>query len=174
MSRHLLRDDEAFESDGHLSDLALTALADGQDEVMPPRALEHASACDACTERLGELALLAVSVGDALTMPGVVRASEPVRRPLPSAAIAIACVLAVIGAIPSLLHAPSWLPELPATLMRSAPVTLRAAMTLVRTAAGQATLVTIAWFAAAIVLVAIGLTIARLAPRQAIRQGVGK
>lgn len=172
MSRHLT-DDEAFQASGHLSDLALTALADGQDDVMSPKALEHASSCDGCAERLGELALVAVSVADALALPGVLPRAEPARapRPMPVAAMAAAFVLAILGAVPSLLHAPAWLAELPATVLKSAPITLRAASTLLRAASAEATLVTATWLAAATVLVAIGLVIARMAPREAHQHG---
>jgi hypothetical protein len=175
MSRQLT-DEEAFHPNGHLSDLCLTALADGQDDVISPRALEHAGSCDECAERLGELALLAVRVAEALALPGALPQPEAVRvsRPLPLGAMLAAFVIAVIGAVPSLLHAPGWLADLPGALVRSAPITLRAAGMLLRAASAEATVLTIAWLTAATVLVAMGLVIARLAPREARQHGGGR
>jgi hypothetical protein len=174
MTRHL-RDDETFQSNGHLTEVALTALTDGEDELLSPGALEHAASCDACAERMGDLALLAVEVNEALAVrPEVAPALAPARAPLPLAAMLVALTIAVIGAIPTLLAAPAWLADLPAGLLRTAPITLRATSTLFRAVSAEASLVTVAWMTATTVLIALGLLVARAAPRQAHRFGGGR
>ena len=44
---------------GHATDVALTALADGQDEIVPSLVTAHVDACDRCAGRLGDLAHVA-------------------------------------------------------------------------------------------------------------------
>jgi hypothetical protein len=170
-----LTDDETFQPDGHLNDAALTALTDGQDEILPQTALDHGSACDACAERMGELALLSVQVHQALAAsPELVLQPQPVRASFPVGAMLAALVIAVIGAVPTLLSVPAWLAELPAAIVRNAPITLRATSALVRAVSAEASFVTAAWLTAATVLVALGLLVARLAPRQAHQLGGGR
>lgn len=170
-----LTDDQTFQPDGHLNDAALTALTDGQDEILPQTALAHVTTCDGCAERMGDLALLAVQVHDALARePELALQPQPVRTPLPLGAMLIAFALAVIGAIPTLLSAPSWLADLPAALVRNAPITLRATTALVRAVSAEASFVTAAWLTAATVLVALGLLVARLAPHEARQVGGGR
>lgn len=170
-----LTDDEIFQPDGHLNDAALTALTDGQDEILTPNALDHAGACDACAERMGELAVLAIQVHDALASePRLAVQPEPVRIPLPLGAMFVALVLAVIGAAPTLLSAPSWLGSLPIELVRNVPIMLRATASMIRAVSAEASFVTAAWMTATTVLVAFGLLVARLAPREARQFGGGR
>ncbi|MFO0762903.1 MAG: hypothetical protein U0359_41085 [Byssovorax sp.] len=61
-----LPDDLVFEPDGHLSEVGLTCLADGEVTILPAAALAHAEGCDQCTARLGSVALLSLGVGEAL------------------------------------------------------------------------------------------------------------
>lgn len=170
-----LRDDETFQPDGHLSDAALTALTDGQDEILPQNALDHVGSCDACAERMGDLALLAIQVHDALAArPELALQPEPARAQFPVGAMLVALAIAVIGAVPTLLSAPGWLAELPGALVRNAPIMLRATVALVRAVSAEASFVTLAWMTAATVLVALGLVVARLAPREARQLGGGR
>jgi hypothetical protein len=55
-----------FEVDGHVSDVVVTCLADGEIAILPAAALAHVDACHACTARLGTEALLSVNATDAL------------------------------------------------------------------------------------------------------------
>jgi hypothetical protein len=161
--------DDVFDRDGHLSDVALTALADGERSLLPDSALTHADACERCGTRLGEQALLSLSLSEAL---GANRAPAPAAFPL--GAILVATVLAVLGAVPTLLHAREWLPSLPATLVEGALVALRAGLALLRVSATGAPGMVVVSGLAAFVLAAIGLLIARLAPREVAWKGVGK
>ena len=119
-----------FEADGHVTDVVLTCLADGEISILPAAAMAHVDACDACTSRLGVEALLSVNATDALAAaaaPRVTAAAMPAitttwptpsrppsslspssrkRRPLPIGAIAAALCVAVLGALPSLVD--SW------------------------------------------------------------------
>lgn len=117
-----------FEADGHVTDVVVTCLADGEIAMIPPAAAAHVDACDACTTRLGVEALLSVGATDALLAAAHgARAPAPIvlaaplastkpreggreplssspssrrRRPLPIGAIAAALFLAVLGALP--------------------------------------------------------------------------
>jgi hypothetical protein len=125
----LLPDDLAFDENGHASDVALSALADGQLEILGANLHTHVEGCGACTARLGQSALLSAHVGDALFAWGRERPQtptaaalasrdevlalnalnalpraippSPVRRPLPFLAIAAALVVAILCAGPS-------------------------------------------------------------------------
>lgn len=50
-------------SDGHASDLALSAMADGQDELLGPELHRHVDGCDACGIRFAALAVEALDIG---------------------------------------------------------------------------------------------------------------
>jgi hypothetical protein len=117
-----------FEADGHVTDVVVTCLADGEITLIPPAAAAHVDACDACTARLGVEALLSVGATDALlAAANAARAPAPIvlaaplasakprdawreplssappsrrRRPLPVGAIAAALFVAVLGALP--------------------------------------------------------------------------
>jgi len=94
----MLAEREAWTADGHLEDAAVVALADGQDGILPDGCSQHATSCEACAHRVGEAALLAAEVGDALLT--VKPAAAPAR--LPRVLVALALLVAVVGALPSL------------------------------------------------------------------------
>jgi len=68
-----LADELLFEADGHVSELVLTCLADGEGDLVPESAHAHVDACDACTTRLGEVALLSLEVDLELAASAYVR-----------------------------------------------------------------------------------------------------
>lgn len=85
---------------GHASDIALTALADGEHALVPPEVRAHVESCTACTAHLGNAALLALYTQSELEA----RAQhERVRRPLPRVPIALGLVAAALGLVPSLV-----------------------------------------------------------------------
>ena len=65
-TKHVLPDELVLEGDGHLADVALTAIADGEVDLVPSAALAHLDGCDHCSHRLGEAALLSVATREAL------------------------------------------------------------------------------------------------------------
>ncbi len=116
-----LPESECFEEGGHVTDVVLTCLADGETAILPASAELHVDACAACTRRLGVSALLSLNASSALLAstgqrePQRIVVATPVlaapslapssrrRRPLPMGAIAAALVVAVLGALPGLM-----------------------------------------------------------------------
>lgn len=101
-----LPDDLLWASGGHASDVVLTAMADGQVEIIPPAVLAHVDGCRSCTTHLGNAALLSIHTGREIAM--VARAVEaPTRAPMPRLFIAVGLAFAVLGLVPTLIDAPS-------------------------------------------------------------------
>lgn len=118
-----------FEPDGHLTDVALTALADGQDAIVPEHASKHLDECQQCVWRLGELALLAVDVG--MVLREVPTQQQPrAQAVFPVYALAAALAVALVGAIPLLAHAWAELVSTAAVIVRIAPHLARSAAAL--------------------------------------------
>lgn len=158
-----LSDQELWQSDGHLSELALTALGDGERSLLSASAAEHADACDACTARLGQLALLSVSVSEALAESPL---PVPAAAPFPAWAVVVGLVLAGVGAVPALWDLPIWLTQLPRAVVQSTPIALRVAGSLLKAASSAGPSLLVVWVAATLVLGVLGLLVARHAPRR--------
>lgn len=140
-----------WDGSGHLTELALVALADGQDAILDADVRAHAGSCEACTARLAELALESLAVGEAM------EAARPPRR-IPVLAVAIAAMLAVVGVMPSLLE-PRWVSDVAA-----APHRLFAfvgAIAQIVRAFGHAPMGTVATFTASLLLISVGVLVAR-------------
>jgi hypothetical protein len=93
----------AWQSDGHVTDVVLTAMADGEEAIVPEDALGHVEACEHCTFRLGSEALLSVHVDEemaALAAAAPATAMVPARK-APKVAIGVAIAVAGIGATPA-------------------------------------------------------------------------
>ncbi|HSO36334.1 MAG TPA: hypothetical protein VLT33_27595 [Labilithrix sp.] len=102
----LLPEELLWADGGHASDIVLTAMADGQAEILPPGVLAHVNGCRSCTTHLGNAALLSLHTGRELAL--VAREAEvTARAPFPRVAIALGLVFAVLGLVPSLIDAPS-------------------------------------------------------------------
>jgi hypothetical protein len=85
-----------FTHDGHLSEAALTAIADGQDDYFSHDVVNHLDHCEHCTARLGDAAFLSVQVGDALASLGKLPATEAsTATPPPRWLVAMVATLAV-------------------------------------------------------------------------------
>ena len=119
MSQELLPDELIWGDGGHVSDVVLSALGDGQDSVVPGEARAHVEACAACTLALGRVALLSVYTHDrvvAAKEAGMLDARQAkVVRPLvpaissfrvPYRAVLLAFGLALAGSIPGIIEAP--------------------------------------------------------------------
>ena len=148
----------------HVSDVGLTALADGQDAVLGEGAIEHVESCELCTERLGRVALLSSAVGEALSRVepaagGRTEARSSARLPAaarPSWALALGVLVAFVAAVPT-AHG----------VLRSAngaahtlPVLLRSGVALAKSDA-LARGLPAATLAASALLVLMGWTVAR-------------
>ena len=87
---------------------------------------------------------------------------------LPWAAMAGALVLAALGALPLLLELPLWLRTLPSFALRAVPMAVHG----VASAFGSDSMVIAAgWCGAAVVLMVVGLAVAKLAPRELAWEG---
>lgn len=113
-------EEQLWREDGHASDLAVSALADGQDALVPERVVTHVDTCAACTERLAEAAHLALAVDVALgeaalghapafASPDSRRKPAAVSARFPLGAVALALVLAVFAQLPLLSGGPELL-----------------------------------------------------------------
>jgi hypothetical protein len=102
-----------WEPDGHLSELALSVLVDGEAALLPTDAASHAQLCADCGKRLGALAQLSLEIDGALSHAPVAlartathpQASGWQRWPAhaPVKEIGLGLVLALLGQLPTLL-----------------------------------------------------------------------
>ncbi|PKN48616.1 MAG: hypothetical protein CVU63_04515, partial [Deltaproteobacteria bacterium HGW-Deltaproteobacteria-20] len=58
--------DILWQDDGHVSDVAVDALADGQEAIVPLPVRDHVNECELCAGRFGEAVLLAMQVGQVM------------------------------------------------------------------------------------------------------------
>jgi hypothetical protein len=153
-----------WQDDGHVGDVALAAIADGELEIVPAQARAHTQACDDCSARLGEQALLSATTSEALELAAPGFEQAPARRPLPMLAVVFALALAALGAAPTLVGLIGGLASAPEIALRSLFLAARAAAALVRTVAGaEAGSWAVAWTAATAVLLLLGALVAHAA-----------
>jgi hypothetical protein len=171
----LLPDDLVWEVEAdapHLSEIALTAIADGEEAILPADARAHAETCDACARKLGEAAMLSSAIGDALraststSISSAIESSRP-RARLPLGAIAAGLALALFGAIPMLLELPAYLSDARIYAYRGLPVVFRSGVSAARSAIFHDT-TTMLTIASAFVLVVASLVLLRRLPPQRI------
>jgi anti-sigma factor RsiW len=97
--------------DGHLSDVAIVAMADGQ--ALSAQALAHAETCDACSTRVADAALLAAdlhvelrALAEAAPAPAAALEKAPPRalpkQKSPAAYIGVALAIALLASLPTL------------------------------------------------------------------------
>jgi hypothetical protein len=151
----------------HVSDLALTALADGETAILEPGAVEHVDACEWCAGRLGRTALLAEAVGHAVTQvkPASVSSRPPARvMPKPWRALAAGIAVAMLAGLPALAHLGNFVDYVSAFFTRGVPVLARGGVALA-TSESVTSVLPAATLAASALLVAMGLMIARTRSR---------
>jgi hypothetical protein len=160
----LLPGELVWQADGHVGDVALAAIADGQLDIVPAQARAHMQACDECSARAGEQALLSMATSDALELAAPALEQATARRPLPLLAVVLALALAALGTVPTLMALAGSIASAPDIALRSLFLALRASAALVRTVAGaEAGSWAVAWTAATAVLLVLGALIARAA-----------
>lgn len=161
MNNQLLPDELLWAEGGHASDVVLTALADGQLDIVPAAVKAHVEACTACTQHLGNAALLSLHAGAQVTaLREHERALETARRPLPRLAIALGLVVAALGLVPEL-------GSLRAFLLHDVPLVASGAGTLGRRLVddgGAAGL--FLTYGTSVLLVAMGFALVRLLPKK--------
>lgn len=162
--RDQLPDELCWAEEGHASDIALTAIADGERAILPAAVVTHVERCPVCAGHLGHAALLSLHAADRLKdlTPGD-RLSPPAERPVPIFAVALGMLVALLGALPTLLD----LTSAPRDAGRALPLFGRGVAQLGRRLLepGSTTSLVLVW-SAALVLVAIAVCVVRLAPRK--------
>lgn len=169
-----LPSDLVWQQDGHLSDIVLSSIADGEADIVPLEAHTHLEHCDECTTRFGAEALLSRHAGELLAE--VSRAAEiPAVLPprtvrdaavdgmakLPKSAFFGALFLAAMGAMPGLLSRGH---------MRIAEITEIFSRSIVMLARGVVLVAksesfTVLLWASAMTLLLLGLLVSRTARR---------
>jgi hypothetical protein len=160
----------------HVSELGLTAMADGQESILGDDVVAHVQACESCTGRLGRIALASSAVGEALALTkaavtaGVENGGAPAQREItpvqrPWGALALGVAVAMLAAAPTLhdvLRAPAFASTFVAHTIKAlvhVGITL-ATSNAVSRGLPSATLV------ASALLVLMGWAIARWVPRE--------
>ncbi len=194
-----LPESDCFEANGHVTDVVLTCLADGESAIIPAAAAAHVDACDACTTRLGAEALLSVRATDALlsatkgearaplrivaaaptyTAPSLAAGRQPSsivpssrkRRPMPFGAIAAALCVAVIGALPGLMDTLGNLRVVVPDYLHAVPVWSHAIEAVLRSMLQSRSGMTLRWITAA-VFIGAGTLLARAMTRKRLLEG---
>ena len=190
-----LPESECFEESGHVTDVVLTCLADGESAILPAAAELHVDACDACTTRLGVEALLSVNASSALLASTEARAplrivaatpalpagraamslspSSRRRRPLPMGAIAAALLIAAVGALPGLTDTLDTLRTVVPDLLHALPICLRAIEAVIRSMMQSRSTTVLRWIIAA-AFIGVGTLLARsMTRRRSLEGGLG-
>jgi len=164
-----MRDDDMLPRElvwdgAHVSELGLTAIADGQDAIVQPDALAHVDRCEWCAGRLGRAALLSSAVGDAVA--GARQVSKVTERaaPRPWIALAAGVVVAFAAGLPMLAQLGHYVTFALGLWTRGVPVLARSGLALAASSAVSRAL-PVATLAASALLVAMGFAIARARSR---------
>ena len=167
----------------HLSELALTAIADGEEAILPASAMAHVETCEACGRKLGEAAMLSSVIGAALrgapspmtataTATATATKTRDSGRPrarLPLGAISAGLALAIFGAIPMLLDFPSFVADARLFALRGLPVVLRGGVSVARSGGFDRTASTLTIASAFVLVIASFFLLRRSLPSRASR-----
>ncbi|MDB4945534.1 MAG: hypothetical protein JWP97_5068 [Labilithrix sp.] len=175
-----LPDELLWADGGHASDVVLTAMADGQVEIVPDAALAHVNGCVACTTHLGNAALLSLHAGRELALLGPdlglapisaikERATTPAAaaEPFPRLAVVLGLVFAVLGLVPSLVDAPRSLGGLRSFATHDVPLLASGLRTLVQELLGPGSKSgVILMYGASALLILMAVAVVRLLPKK--------
>jgi hypothetical protein len=184
MSTETLSQDVGWEPSGHLSDVALSAVADGEDGLLDAEMNGHLGSCDACATRLGHVALRAADMAEVFThiaaraeaKTDLAIAPAPVsprpRRKAPVFAAAAVLAVALAAVVPSMLRMPYEAMHAWSVARKVAPSILRLVVQLIaRTWSGPAGRLSVLVWCMAVALVVAGFSIARRASKKALVDG---
>ena len=162
----LLPEDILWAEGGHASDIVLTAMADGQVDIVPNSVLAHVDQCRACTTHLGNAALLSLHAGREIAI--VAREAESsARAPLPRLAIFLGLAFAVLGLLPTFADSPSALGSARTFATHDVPLLVSGLGTLGRRlmepGSSSALVIT---YGAATLLVVMAFALVRLLPKK--------
>jgi hypothetical protein len=95
-----------WDQDGHLTDIAQSAIVDAESSLLPRAACEHAETCEQCMRSIGQLAQLSLEIEGALLglQAQPLTAATPARaaRGWPITELCAALLLALLGQLPTL------------------------------------------------------------------------
>ena len=171
MTEHGLDPELVWQTDGHLTEEALVALADAEFALVPKDAQVHAGDCTRCAERLGEMALLSAHAHQAFAALANEAALAPAAVRFPLFSVFIAVLLAALGLVPSLGQSVRDLMSLPAAALQGLLILVKSAGVLLRHGFEGPIWVAV-WCGAAVLLAFAGFVIARVAPRRLAWKGV--
>ncbi len=162
-----LPDELVWDQGGHLSEIALTSIADGQESILPEAAAAHFGSCSACMQSMGNAALLSTRVAGLIAeTSATASAAQPSGQvatfPIPVSAIAAAVLLAAVGALPSITDLPMWISEASFLFTRTIPLFFRSGIALVRSSGSLSPAVS---YACAALLLMAGFAVTRAVPR---------
>lgn len=167
--------DLVWQQDGHLSDIVLSSIADGEANIVPLEAHSHLEHCEHCTTRFGAEALLSMHAGELLVevsraarVPAVMTprsmrgaAVDGLAR-LPKPAFFGALFIAAMGALPALLSQGHLRIAYFTEILGRSIVMLSRSVVLVAKSGSFTVLV----WASALTLLALGLVVSRMARRR--------
>jgi hypothetical protein len=164
MNRHdVLENEIVWDEAGHLSEVAKSALADGQDAILPPDALSHFARCQPCAESVGEAALLSAQMSAALA------GEHAPQRAMPWIPIAAALAVAALANVPRLSMVRFWVTSMGSFVSHILRLLGRS---LVETASHG--FAPIFYLASTATLLVMGFAVARFMPRMSAQAGSGK
>jgi hypothetical protein len=147
---------------GHLSEVAMTAIADGEEAILPRDAFGHLGICEACAAGVENAASLSASISRALTAPVAEQAAAEARLVFPVWAATVAVAVAAVATLPNLGAVHGWMGRMWWALREGTPVLTRQAVTFLPRAWNWLPMMSLT---AAMLLLLVGLSVARLAPR---------
>lgn len=173
--------DLVWQADGHLTEVALTVLGDGEEALLPESAPAHAAGCLRCSAGLGHAALLSLRTGEALRdrppVAAPVRSARPVRAAaqpaqLPLPAILAALSISALGATPSLVIGAGRMTETVSGIRHSCSVVVRTGRAVVESGALTGWLTLLTWVSAALLMI-VGFGVARAMGKRLSLKGEG-
>jgi len=164
MKRHdVLEHEIVWDESGHLSEVAKSALADGQDAILPSDALNHFAQCHPCAESVGEQALLSAQLSAALA------GERAPARATPWIPIAAALAIAALASVPRLSMVRFWVTSMGSFVAHLLRLLGRAA---VETASHG--FAPVLYVASTVGLLVMGFAVARFMPRMSAQSVSGK
>ncbi|MET0593007.1 MAG: hypothetical protein ABW133_09925 [Polyangiaceae bacterium] len=161
----LLPDELVWTSEGHLSDVAMTAIADGEEAILPRDAFGHLGLCAACALGVESAAALSADVNLALAARATADATEKVEKHLafPVWAATLAVVVGALATFPNLHVLRAWIARTWWAFREGTPLVTRHVASVLPHAWNWLPMMSLA---AAMLLLIAGLSVARLAPRE--------
>jgi hypothetical protein len=154
--------DLVWTAEGHLSDVAMTTIADGEEAILPRDAFGHLGLCEVCAAGVESAAALSASVSRALTAPAETPHAPEVKLRFPIWAAAMTAAVAAVATLPNLGAMRAWPGRMWWVLSEGAPMLTRHAVTFLPRAWNWLPVMSLT---AAMLLLLAGLSVARLAPR---------